>query len=118
MDGRHSESRAFRRPFRRARPCRGEGEPVEVSVDTSSMHFFDPETGLGIYDQEQGKGKARHTLIGFRSATVCLVVAAAVLAALEQRLRSDEGHEPRSLGQHHVRRGLDRKPRRRHFLAM
>jgi multiple sugar transport system ATP-binding protein len=35
-----------------------EGEPVEVAVDTSSVHFFDPETGLGIYDQEQGKGAA------------------------------------------------------------
>jgi multiple sugar transport system ATP-binding protein len=41
-----------------ARARVSEGEPVEVSVDTSAMHFFDPETGLGIYDQEQGKGAA------------------------------------------------------------
>jgi multiple sugar transport system ATP-binding protein len=26
------------------------GEPLEVAVDTRSLHFFDPETGLGIYD--------------------------------------------------------------------
>jgi multiple sugar transport system ATP-binding protein len=28
-----------------------EGEIAEVSVDTRALHFFDPETGLGIYDQ-------------------------------------------------------------------
>jgi multiple sugar transport system ATP-binding protein len=31
-----------------------EGEQVEVAVDTSSLHFFDPETGLGIYEGEKG----------------------------------------------------------------
>ena len=26
------------------------GETISISVDTRSLHFFDPETGLGIYD--------------------------------------------------------------------
>jgi multiple sugar transport system ATP-binding protein len=30
-----------------------EGEALEVAVDTRSLHFFDPETGLGIYDETQ-----------------------------------------------------------------
>jgi multiple sugar transport system ATP-binding protein len=28
-----------------------EDEPAEVAVDTSELHFFDPESGLGIYDE-------------------------------------------------------------------
>jgi multiple sugar transport system ATP-binding protein len=41
-----------------ARARVSEGDPVEVVVDTGSLHFFDRETGLGIYDQEQQKGAA------------------------------------------------------------
>jgi multiple sugar transport system ATP-binding protein len=35
-----------------ARAKVAEGKPVEVAVDTSALHFFDPETGLGIYDEK------------------------------------------------------------------
>ncbi len=34
------------------------GEPIEVAVDTRSLHFFDPQTGLGIYDGTGTKGDA------------------------------------------------------------
>jgi len=35
-----------------------EGGPVKVAVDTRALHFFDPETGLGIYDGNDSKGAA------------------------------------------------------------
>ena len=35
-----------------------EGESIEVAVDTRALHFFDPETGLGIYGEGQTKGVA------------------------------------------------------------
>jgi multiple sugar transport system ATP-binding protein len=31
-----------------------EGQPAEVFVDTRSLHFFDPDTSLGIYGDEKG----------------------------------------------------------------
>ena len=34
------------------------GDPAEVAVDSRSLHFFDPETGLGIYDRTATKGAA------------------------------------------------------------
>ena len=33
-----------------------QGKTAEVAVDTGSLHFFDPDTGLGIYDQDSTKG--------------------------------------------------------------
>ena len=35
-----------------------EGEMTRVAVDTRNLHFFDPETGLGIYDDGTTKGAA------------------------------------------------------------
>jgi multiple sugar transport system ATP-binding protein len=32
------------------------GDEIEVVVDTSGLHFFDPHTGLGIYDHAGGAG--------------------------------------------------------------
>jgi multiple sugar transport system ATP-binding protein len=34
-----------------------EGDAVDAAIDTTNLHFFDPETGLGIYaDQAKGAG--------------------------------------------------------------
>jgi len=41
-------------PHSRAR----EGEPIEAVVDTRSLHFFDPETGAGIYSDERKGAQA------------------------------------------------------------
>ena len=38
-----------------ARSKARKGEPVKVAVDTRALHFFDPETGLGIYDGTKGQ---------------------------------------------------------------
>jgi len=35
-----------------------EGEEADVAVDTSELHFFDPESGLGIYGKDTTKGEA------------------------------------------------------------
>ena len=32
------------------------GKDAEVAVDTRALHFFDPETALGIYDEPKGAG--------------------------------------------------------------
>jgi multiple sugar transport system ATP-binding protein len=34
------------------------GDTAEVAVETRALHFFDPETGAGIYDQSNEKGSA------------------------------------------------------------
>jgi multiple sugar transport system ATP-binding protein len=35
-----------------------EGEDADVAVETSELHFFDPESGLGIYGRDTTKGEA------------------------------------------------------------
>jgi multiple sugar transport system ATP-binding protein len=37
-----------------ARSKARKGEAIKVAVDTRALHFFDPETGLGIYDGTKG----------------------------------------------------------------
>jgi multiple sugar transport system ATP-binding protein len=32
------------------------GDEIRAAVDTRALHFFDPETGLGIYEEPPGKG--------------------------------------------------------------
>jgi multiple sugar transport system ATP-binding protein len=32
-----------------------QGEDAEVAVDTRALHFFEPESGLGIYDGTESK---------------------------------------------------------------
>ena len=39
-----------------ARSKATKGEQVRVAVDTRALHFFDPETGLGIYDGTEREG--------------------------------------------------------------
>ena len=45
-----------RRPLRRRARASRTATTVEVAVDTRALHFFDPETGLGIYDGITTKG--------------------------------------------------------------
>jgi len=37
-----------------ARSHAKKGEAIRIAVDTRALHFFDPETGLGIYDATKG----------------------------------------------------------------
>ena len=42
-----------------ARSSANAGQKVRVAVDTRALHFFDPETGMGIYDgseREEARG--------------------------------------------------------------
>jgi multiple sugar transport system ATP-binding protein len=39
-----------------ARSRVNKGDAIRAVVDTRALHFFDPETGLGIYEEPPGKG--------------------------------------------------------------
>jgi multiple sugar transport system ATP-binding protein len=39
-----------------ARSRVGLGDSIQIAVDTRALHFFDPDTGLGIYDGDTTKG--------------------------------------------------------------
>jgi multiple sugar transport system ATP-binding protein len=34
-----------------------EGQPADVAIDIAALHFFDPESGLGIYDDSKGAAR-------------------------------------------------------------
>ena len=62
--GHHYEAHAKRRTTTsklvgrfNARTEAREGQAIEVAVDTRALHFFDVETGLGIYGEEQDRGQ-------------------------------------------------------------
>ena len=53
----HAEQAALVGRFGARSRVRGGGD-VEVAVDTRALHFFDPATGMGIYDGTETKGAA------------------------------------------------------------
>jgi multiple sugar transport system ATP-binding protein len=53
-EARHPEGRTTLVGRFGARTHARKDEPIKVSVDARALHFFDPETGLGIYDGRKG----------------------------------------------------------------
>ena len=97
-----------------ARSRVSEGEPVEVAVDTRALHFFDPETGLGIYDddrKEQFMRRSAASARAGRSLALALVRRRGVGATARRRrtTASDGGGNERRLRHDQHPRRLDRR---------
>ena len=111
LDGRHrADGRARSSAASGRARTSSEGEPVEVVGRHELAALLRP--GDGSRDLRPGR-RERSNIVRRRwtrrAAVLAAVVPLAVLAVIEQRLRRDEGSTQRGLGQHHVRRGLDRR---------
>ncbi len=89
-----------------ARAQVAEGEPVEVAVDTSALHFFDPELRVLASTTRFRKEEQREKSLGSEGRGPARRGAAGSARDREQRVECDEAHAGR-LGEHQLRRRLD-----------
>ena len=62
-----------------------ERESIELVVDTARLHFFDPQTGLGIDDREGIRMNRKRWVVGVATVAILALVAAACSSRLEQQ---------------------------------
>ena len=70
-------------------------QPTEVAVDTDGVHFFDPESGMGIYKKQRGGNVIRKYALSFGALVLALslaVAAAACGGSDDERKRSGDRH--------------------------